>query len=157
MDITTGLKVLKLVEVAKNICVTVFADDPDPDLPDDLLVLLKSFKQAYDSKDAAMLARSLSDEYAGSLWGYDTKKRVMSFFDENFRFLPTGLGLRLKVTVLKTRVDDAGVARVTVDFDSKISLLRIPVTKFDLGRVVVTAHFDDDRGVYRITRLDSAA
>lgn len=153
MDVFTGIKLTKL---AVDIFMQATKEDPEPELDPDLLVLFRAFKASYDQKDAATLARSFSSKYAGSMWGYTSKAELVDFFRENLEGLPWLLKPRLKVTILKQRVDAKGVAKITVDFDSKITVAGVPVTSFDLGRVVVTAKEDAASGLYLITRLDDA-
>lgn len=129
---------------------------PEADLPPDLQVLFQSFKSSYDQKDATKLARSFSKDYEGSMWGYSSKTEVIAYLRENLDGLPFYLKPQLEVRILKHALAAPGLARVTVDFESKIAVMGIPVTNFDLGRVVVTAKMNDDTGVYLITRIDDA-
>lgn len=153
MDIATGIKIATLT---KDIFLWATKEDPEPELDEDLLVLFRAFKTSYDQKDAATLGRSFSSKYSGSMWGYQSKAKLIGFFREVFEGLPRLLKPRLKVTILKSRVDAKGVAKVTVDFESKITVAGFAISGFDLGRVVVTAEEDPASGLYLITRLDDA-
>lgn len=153
MDVMTGIRAAMVV---KDIYVAFTEEEPEPDLDEDLLVLLRAFKAGYDAKDATILARSFSKDYVGTMWGYKSKADVVEFFRESFEGLPFLVRPKLRVTVLKSAINARGVAKVTVDFVSNVAVAKIPVLKFDLGRLVVTAKMNKASGLFLITRLDDA-
>ena len=139
--------------LAKDIYSKVAKEEPLPDLPPDLLEVLKSFKRAYDSKDAGALALNVGRSYRGNAWGCETKDDLIEVLEEEFSALPSLVKPRMKITIIQLIKNTNSTFKAVVELDIKLTAAGLPVSSFEIERVIVTVKRHRTHKTFLITEI----
>lgn len=131
--------------------------DGNPDgLSKEALYVFKSFKAAYDDCNIRKLSQVISASYSGNFYGASDKSALLEFFKDAFSQVPFGLSPKLQITVHNILEDSPAGFRCLVDFNSRLTVLGLPVAQFDSGLLVCEARPEGNHKIWKLTKLDFA-
>ena len=128
----------------------------EPDfLPGRPLALFRRFKAAYDTKDAAALARCIAPRFKGDFHGARTKRGLMQVFAGLFGQIPLA---RPNLTIELYRVVEnspkAYEARLAFHAHLTLAGVTLPFTDYDDGVAASRLEPQGRRGIWQITKLN---
>lgn len=125
--------------------------------PENMLPIFKQFKNAYDSKDITKLGKLISKHYKGTLLDLKTKQEFTKFFGGMFERVPRFLNLNLSITIYQITENQQDLFEAVIDFKTnmKFTIIPLPFTDYDSGRVCITLKPEGEYRIWQITRIDS--
>jgi len=124
-------------------------------LPTNALLLLERFRDAYQAKDADRLAEQISVRYTGTLYDARTRDQLVGFLRMTLANIPWGLWPQLAITLYSIpEQPEPSTFEVVLEFHSRVTVLGVPLSKLDSGRVICVAKVEEDK-VWRVIRFDS--
>lgn len=147
-----------LILLAKDIYIEIIIGKDDIEvLKNNVLLLLKRFKRAYENKDLNALEDTISDNFSGNYYGAKTKTKFLGLMKTVFETMPLLINPHLVIIVSNITTNNQDQFEGTIELKAVIKVLSFPIPwKYDSGKVQCKAAPEGDLRYWRITYLEKS-
>jgi len=121
--------------------------------PKEILILLKRFKKAYESKNSIELSESISSDFVGDIYGR-TKSEFIAFMEKMFQGFPYGVSPHLKIEVINISSWTDSDFSCVVKMEANLKFLGLPTSfNWDSGKLFCKTIPEGRESYWRIIEL----
>lgn len=136
---------------------TIIGKDDVEVFKNNVLLLLKRFKRAYENKDLNALEDTISDNFSGNYYGAKTKTKFLGLMKTVFDTMPLLINPHLVIIVSNITTNNQDEFVGTIELKAVIKVLSLPIPwKYDSGKVLCKATPEGELRYWRITYLEKS-
>jgi hypothetical protein len=146
---------LEQILIAKDIYIGIIIGKDDVEaLENNILLLFKRFKRAYENKDLNALEDTISDNFFGNYYGAKTKRQFLELTRKVFETMPSFINPHLVIVISNITINSQNQFMATIELKAVIKVLLLPIPwKYDSGKVICQAKPEGNLEYWRITSL----